>query len=181
LLVGLAACRFVGPTSDPAEYVASPEDATAGGPDAPGALGDDDSGSAPPSGDAPGGGELDGGGSDAALDDSTDASCAVMVAMVMGCDPVRNTGCNPFQQCDIAPPQTTLGGMGSMLAGQCVFGAAEAGVCTSSILSESCPPKSTCVDGGCQKLCFCNADCPVGQCCSDRSGPSGFSLCGACP
>lgn len=57
----------------------------------------------------------------------------------------------------------------------------EAGACTASFFSESCPPKSTCVDGGCRELCFCDADCPAGQCCSDTSGPPGFTLCRPCP
>jgi hypothetical protein len=110
---------------------------------------------------------------DSALDDLPDGGCSSTAAV---CDPVHNTGCNPFQQCDVDPSQA------STPTGLCLFGGGtDAGTCLATIFTESCPAKSTCVDGGCRTLCFCNGDCPVGECCSDRSGPPGFTMCGGCP
>jgi hypothetical protein len=169
----VAACRFGGPSAKPEEYVSLIDAAAEAGRFLPG----DDAGSSSPIGEGsappddvgmPG----DGGVFDDAIA-TEEAACSVSVAV---CDPVHNTGCNPLQQCDINPLQM------SAPTGQCVFGgAADAGFCTVSIVNESCAPKSTCVDGGCRQLCSCNADCPAGQCCSDRSGPAGFSLCRTCP
>jgi hypothetical protein len=175
LLGGLTACRFGGPSTNPYDYMTYPDaamDATSTSLPPPSAGDDGPPGS--PAGDASGG-DLDAGDLDAGdLDDGdldTLCSPAVMVAV---CDPVHNTGCNPLQQCDVDPSQMT------MPTGLCVFGGGtEGGACTMSIFTESCPPKSTCVDGGCRPLCFCNADCP-GQCCSDNSGPPGFTMCGPC-
>jgi hypothetical protein len=170
----VAACRFGGPSAKPEEYVALTDAAAEAGRSPEGIPGDDAGSSLPPAeGSAPPddtGMPGDGG----VLDDATEeGACSASVAV---CDPVHNTGCNPLQQCDISPLQT------SVPTGQCVFGgAADSGLCTVSIVNESCAPRSTCVDGGCRQLCFCNADCPAGQCCSDRSGPAGFSLCRPCP
>lgn len=174
-LPALVGCRLGGPTGSPDEYVAFPSDAaidgTAGGmtvfgDDATGAASDDGTGA---TGD-------DGGGDDAD-DFASDAGCTSTVAV---CNPVHNTGCNPLQQCDVNPTPPTPG----MPTGNCVFGsgsdAGAAGACTMSVFTESCAAGSTCVDGGCRQVCFCNADCPTGQCCSDTSGPAGFTLCGAC-
>jgi hypothetical protein len=99
------------------------------------------------------------------------------VAAVAVCDPVHNTGCNPLQQCDVDTLQTLTP------TGLCVFnsGSEGGGACTMTFVSESCAPKQTCASGVCRALCFCNADCPIGQCCSDASGPRGFTLCGTCP
>jgi hypothetical protein len=173
-LAGLVACRFGGPSANPDQYVDYP-DATSDGPTISTTIPPGDDGTSTPSGDDETGappGDDGGSDSDSGFDDRSDAGCSSTVAV---CDPVHNTGCNPFQQCDVGALQ------GTMPAGNCVFGGtAEASACTMSLINESCPPKSTCVDGGCQQLCFCNADCPVGQCCSEP-GPPGFSLCGACP
>jgi hypothetical protein len=172
LAVALAACRVGGPSANPDDYVAVLDAAVdSGGTPMTLKSGDDsvpasdgDAGVALPSDDAAG--DNEGGATPG------DASCSSTVAV---CDPVHNTGCNPFQQCDVNPLQA------SMPTGQCVLGGTQdAGACTVSIFNESCAPGSTCVDGGCRHLCFCNADCPVGECCSDPSGPHGFTLCGAC-
>lgn len=186
VLVGLGACRFGGPSANPYAYVSFPEE---GGVDASSA--DDGGGSGAPPSDAttgpPGsdGARSDDGasgddasGEDAGGDASSGAaeggSCAATVAV---CNPVHNTGCNPLQQCDVDVSQTTTP------TGLCVFngGASDTGPCSSSIVSESCPPQFTCVGSGCRELCFCDADCPAGQCCSDTSGPQGFTLCRPCP
>ncbi len=181
-MLALAACRFGGPSADPDAYLASPppdggskavladdgtDDATIATIDAPAV--------APPVGD------------DASTDvasplmhPTTDddagsaGGCAPTVAV---CNPVRNTGCNPLQQCDVDTTQKTTP------TGVCVFnsGSEAGGACATSIFSESCPAQSTCVNGACRALCFCDADCPTGSCCTDTSGPAGFTLCEKCP
>jgi hypothetical protein len=177
-LAGLVACRIGGPTESPDEYVSFP-DATADHAVALMTTPTGDDGPSTPPGAATGSDapadDLEGGGGDfdSALDDLSDGGCSSTVAV---CDPVHNTGCNPFQQCDIDPSQA------STPTGLCLFGGGtDAGTCLATIFTESCPPNSTCVDGGCRTLCFCNGDCPVGECCSDRSGPPGFTMCGGCP
>jgi hypothetical protein len=184
-LVGLAGCRFGGPSGDPGAYVTFPED---GGVDATSPADDggstgprDDAPTAPPDDDATGddGPGDDGPGGDASTGDATASetddghACSGTVAV---CDPVHNTGCNGLQQCDVDPSQTTTP------TGLCLFASpAEGGPCTSTLFTESCAARSTCVGGACRELCFCDADCPTGQCCSDTSGPPGFALCAPCP
>jgi hypothetical protein len=180
LLAGLAACRIGGPTADPDEYVAFPDAASHRKSPSTPPAGDDGPSASPPfdaSTNDLDGGDLDGGDLDATLDalNDTDAPCSSMVTVTV-CDPVHNTGCNALEQCDVNPLQT------SMPTGQCVFpgGGVEGGICTATFVNESCPPRSTCVDGGCRQLCFCDADCPASQCCSDTSGLPVFNLCGPC-
>ena len=116
----------------------------------------------------------DGGAQDGGPGLADDASCTATVPV---CDPVHNTGCNPFQQCDVDPSQTITP------AGLCLFHSApaDAGPCLQTVVSETCDAQATCVAGACRALCNCNADCPPGQCCADTSGPKGFRLCGSCP
>ena len=174
-LAGLGACRLGGPRANPDDYVSFPDAATDVFVSVTPPEGDDGGGS-PPEKDAGGGPSDDGGatsGDDGGGFGGSDAAgCSPMVAV---CDPVHNTGCNPLQQCDVNPLQA------GVPTGQCVFGMDAGGACTASIFSESCLPGSTCVDAGCRLLCFCDTDCPTGQCCSDRSGPPGFTLCRPCP
>jgi hypothetical protein len=181
VLVGLGACRFGGPSADPYAYVSFPEEGGAleastaaddGGFVAPidatiGRPGKDGNDSAPSSDEASG----DDGSSG---NTSEGGACAAAVAV---CNPVHNTGCNPLQQCDVDVSQTTTP------TGLCVFngGAPDTGPCSASIVNESCAPRFTCLGGSCRELCFCDADCPAGQCCSDTSGPHGFTLCQPCP
>jgi hypothetical protein len=187
----LASCRFGGPSANPNAYVAydSGDDAALG--DEPASEGDDAAfeptdatvvtadgashGDAGPPGDVAMPGDA-AGTDDASTPDeaSGDGGCTATVAV---CDPVHNTGCNPLQQCDVDTTQT------STPTGLCVFnsGSEGGGACTMSIVSESCAPENTCVSGACRALCVCDADCPIGQCCSDTSGPPGFTLCKDCP
>jgi hypothetical protein len=186
-LVGLAACRFGGPSADPNTYVAYPPDASGadGGTTAP--PGDD--GSVQPSGaddtgsmsgdDSTSGGDASNGDDAVAPGgDSEGGSCSPMVSV---CDPVHNTGCTG-QQCDVNPLSSA-----SAPTGTCILfgtGASDAGIpngsaCFASPFNESCPAKSTCFNGACQELCFCDPDCPTGHCCSN-SGPPGFKVCGSC-
>jgi hypothetical protein len=182
-LAGLLACRFGGPTSNAYQYTPSPDAATK---DAsvskPPPSGDDGAFPTGNAGDALTGADStgapaddDAGDLDAVFGgDAEEGGCSSTVAV---CDPIHNTGCNVLQQCDVNTLVT------SPPTGLCVFnsGSTEGGACIASIVSESCSPKSTCVDGVCRQLCFCNADCPAGQCCSDTSGPPGFTLCRPCP
>jgi hypothetical protein len=174
-LLGLVACRFGGPSADPDAYVSFPvpdaaiEDAQDFG--ATDATVDpaSDAGSLPGS-DASG---TDDGGDPFLNDDGGTCGSAIVAT----CNPVQNTGCNGLQQCDVDTSQKTTP------TGICVFnsGADAGGTCLTTLFTESCAPKSTCVNGACRALCFCNTDCPTGQCCSDTTGPTGFTLCQACP
>ena len=188
LVVSLGAassgCRLGGPSGDPKAYVAvgdasSPSggtDATVNGEDA---AGPEDGGSPADvvedvAADVSATG--DGGGSDGGIvRGADDASCTGTVPV---CDPIHNTGCAGFQQCDVDPSQPNAA------AGLCLFHSApsdDSGACQQTIVSETCDAQATCVAGACRTLCFCNAGCPAGQCCSDTSGPKGFRLCAACP
>ncbi len=99
------------------------------------------------------------------------------------CDPVRNVGCLvPFSACDIDPTQ-------AVPSGRCVFPFASAPAntdagasCQVNATTETCVPSSTCVGGACRKLCYCDADCVPGECCTEVApGASGvFKLCKAC-
>jgi hypothetical protein len=191
-LLSLAACRFGGPSGDATAYVGYPPDASGddGAAMAPGAddsvspggdaqpSGADDTGpissddSTPPGDDA-------GNGDDGAAPggDSEGGSCSPQVSV---CDPVHNTGCIG-QQCDVNPLTSA-----TAPAGTCIFGpgASDASIpdgslCYASAFTESCPAKTTCFNGACQQLCFCDPDCPSGQCCS-KAGPPGFKVCGSC-
>lgn len=191
-VIGLVACRLGGPTADPNEYVALPDAAGDRASPVPvpeaAPAGSGDGESTATGGDATPDDVLatissgedtneeagsDANTADSAADATSDsASCSAAVAV---CDPIHNTGCNSLQQCDVDTSQTTVA------TGLCVFfSGAEGGPCLSTIFTESCPPEFTCVGGDCRQLCSCNADCPTGQCCSDTSGPTGFTLCQAC-
>jgi hypothetical protein len=176
-LVGLVACRFGGPSGNPGAYVTFPED---GGADATASADDEGGPPAPPDdattmvpGDDANAGQ-DGSTGDAPTTETPDSqACSATVAI---CDPIHNTGCNGLQQCDVDPshPATPTG--------VCLFASpADASACTSPVFTATCGGGSTCVSGGCRALCFCDTDCPAGQCCSDTSGPTGFILCRPCP
>jgi hypothetical protein len=184
-VVVLAACRFGGPTGNPYAYVAGEGGDDASLEDESMSEGDGTS-VVPVQADAPA--ET---GGDASLGNHTPPDDADTVTRSDGaseggpcagtfavCDPVHNTGCNPLQQCDVDTTQT------STPTGLCLFNSSsDAGgsACTMTLVSESCAPGHTCVSGACRALCVCDTDCPTGQCCSDTSGPEGFTLCGMCP
>lgn len=140
VLFGVAACRIGGPSANPDQYVTFPP-GDAGAQDEqgiePGAGDDATVGSAGDATAGPNGDDAspldtdDGGGGDDASGD--DGSCGPTVAI---CNPVRNTGCNPLQQCDVDTSQKT------MPTGICVFnsGTDAGGPCSASFVSESCPP-----------------------------------------
>jgi hypothetical protein len=176
--LAFTACRFGGPSADPNAYVSFPSDAEAEvGPtdatlEASLPLDDATTLDAPVDEAAVDDAALDGAAPDAPA--RTAGDCGISSAV---CDPVHNTGCPSFQQCDVDPTQATTP------TGVCVFnsGPTEGGACSSSVFQESCPPQSTCVSGACRALCACDSDCKVGECCSDTSGPPRFMLCQACP
>lgn len=98
------------------------------------------------------------------------------------CDPVKNLGCLvPFSSCDIDTMQVVA-------TGRCVFPwtstppAADAGSCYVDATTDTCAATSTCVNGTCRKLCYCDSDCEAGECCSEPApGPStAFKLCKPC-
>ena len=173
LFAGLSACQFGGPSGDPSHYVPSPEAGDDGSVEVPSddvtVVPIEGSSSAP----VPDSSVDDGLESGSTADDADiDGGCNQTVAV---CDPVHDTGCNPLQQCDVNPTQTTTP------TGLCVFnGPSEAAVCTSSIVNESCAPGMACISGACRSLCFCDSDCHQGDCCTDTSGPAGFLLCQSC-
>jgi len=108
---------------------------------------------------------------------STPANACGPATAIATCDPVRNTGCPPLTQCDIETSATVA-------TGRCVFYQATPGVpCSSSFVNVTCDAQNTCVGGECRKMCYCDSDCPPGNCCNDTSGPgpSGvFKLCRPC-
>jgi hypothetical protein len=102
------------------------------------------------------------------------------------CDPVKNFGCLvPFSFCDIDPAQ-------AVATGRCVFPwtstppppppADAGGSCYVDATTDTCTPTSTCVNGSCRKLCYCDADCQGGQCCTEpaSSASTTVRLCGPC-
>lgn len=117
-------------------------------------------------------------------DAGPDGGAACPAVQIQGCNPVTNDfmgveGCGPgfMQQCGIDQL--------SVLTGYCIFTSATpsqlGGACFNSGVTESCPPTSTCsADGICREICLCDADCPLGQCCKEPVGATGFSLCGDC-
>jgi len=97
------------------------------------------------------------------------------------CDPVKNLGCLvPFSFCDIDPAQ-------AVATGRCVFPWSSTpppadGGCLADMTSSTCMPTSTCVNGSCRKICYCDMDCPSGQCCTEPAPGSSvtFKLCTPC-
>jgi hypothetical protein len=122
---------------------------------------------------------LDGG--DAVASDSSapasDAGCAPVEAAV--CNPVTNEGCSAALQMQCAVS------FDAPLTGYCIFFSggpppALGGACLNTVVTESCPAKSTCVAERCRTLCFCDADCEAGQCCTEPLQSTGFKVCGDC-
>jgi hypothetical protein len=94
------------------------------------------------------------------------------------CDPVLNQGCSATLQMQCAVDLLAPG-----LAGYCIFRGTtppDGGACFNSGVTEDCLPTNTCYGGQCRKLCYCDADCGAGQCCSLRVGNYGFGACGDC-
>lgn len=173
----LAGCTFGGSSEDPSVEVidadASVLDATGTPitPVPPTAAADagttSDARATPPPVDA---------GFDAALPGADAAIACEPLAPVATCDPVRNTGCPPLTQCDIDSEQTVP-------TGRCVFAGVEAEQCSSSFVSNSCPAQFTCAQSTCRKMCYCDNDCNLGECCRADSAPGpvgAFRLCQAC-
>lgn len=125
------------------------------------------------------------GGVDAGPDAGLDAGGSSMDAgrpacehpETIGCDPVANTNCDllPLMRCAVDLLATSPTGF-------CAFiGRIDAGVgCVNTGVTESCLPKQACHGGLCQPLCFCDAECPAGECCSQPIGQTGISVCGGC-
>jgi hypothetical protein len=107
----------------------------------------------------------------------SDVGAACTAPKVDGCNPVKNEGCvtELGMQCGIDFLAFTL-------AGSCTFSAPsdppDAGGCLNTIVTESCLPKHSCIEGQCRKLCFCDSDCGQGEVCVDKIGDKGFKACG---
>lgn len=176
----LASCTFGGSDEDPTNGLSPVQVNIDGGePSTDGDDADDDepmtrldaSSSRPDSsvrGDASAG---DSGARDGGAKDGGSTICKAPTAHVV-CDPVNNTGCNPFAQCDVDPD-------GMSASGRCVYWTISLGGCSANALNETCDPKNTCVNNTCRKLCYCDSDCPSGQKCSEAApGPAGpVKLC----
>jgi hypothetical protein len=105
------------------------------------------------------------------------AECAALDAAQ--CNPVTNEGCPASLQMQCAVS------FDAPLTGYCIFNSggpppALGGACLNTVITESCPPKSTCVAEQCRKLCFCDSDCEAGQCCTEPLQSTGFKVCGDC-
>src|ERR1700678_2300033 len=114
LLAAFSGCQFGGPSTSPSQYVSFPDAADDGSIELPGDDVDDVT-VGPPAEASPAAPATDGSADDAFENPpSPDAAgldageCNPTVAV---CDPVHNTGCNPLQQCDVAPSQTTPTGL----------------------------------------------------------------------
>jgi hypothetical protein len=183
----LAACRLGGPSADPgqvfevgdvASAVADGEAGSSGGSspteDAGTVVGTTADGAVTIPGD-----EVDAADEFDASDEldaaAPDASQCNTPLNPLSCDPVHGTGCDFLQQCDIDIDLPSLDA-------RCVFSTPDdAGTCSSTIFSQSCPPPSTCAQGSCHTICLCDADCKSGEYCTPTNGATGFSYCGAGP
>jgi hypothetical protein len=160
----VAACRLGGP---PGWSPRPPDAATADAPavDAPTGGGADDVAPAPPEA-----------GAQDASGDAAVAGCMPPFAAEV-CDPVCNTGCPPLSRCDVSEQPRRGACVGIWVVG-------EGGGCFRGSTTDSCAVRLTCLDGRCRRLCYRDADCTAGSCCSrplDAAGaPSGFAVCAPC-
>jgi hypothetical protein len=187
-LVWLAtACRIGGPSADPNTIVEFPNDAADAAdardeiPMTVEAGGDDASTDHQTPDDASSGRDATGDGGaagDGPTGESGEAAAACTPpASVPVCNPLTNTGCF-LVQCDVDTTMTSPTGI-------CVLAApvlgSEGAACTQTAGSTTCQPQLTCFGGTCRKVCFCNADCTGGECCSAGIGTTGFKQCDTCP
>jgi hypothetical protein len=177
LLATLAACRLGGPPA----WSPAPDSAAEVGLDG-GVAGEDGAGPAlPPDGagftDSPPG-------RDSPADDpiSPDAGadagsgCLPPFAAEV-CDPVCNSGCPPLSRCDVSEAPRRGACVGIFIVG-------EGGACFRGSTTDSCAVRLTCLEGRCRRLCYRDADCTAGSCCSQpvaaAGAPSGFAVCAPC-
>jgi len=197
----VASCRFSGSAEDP--YGNGAPSTTSGGTGGQGTGGATDTGgtgdpggtgntgttggTAGATGATGGGGATDsgadgdtGGGGTGGSDAGTPSPCQPATPPAI-CDPVKNFGCLvPFSFCDIDPTQ-------AVATGRCVFPWTSTpvdagGGCFVDAVTDTCTPTSTCVNGTCQKICYCDLDCQGGQCCDEPAPGSSttFKLCSPC-
>jgi hypothetical protein len=110
----------------------------------------------------------------------TPGACQAPATAPAICDPVKNFGCLvPFSFCDIDTAQ-------AIASGRCVFPWSTMmpppNGCFTDATTETCMPMSTCVNGTCKKLCYCDSDCGAGECCTEPAPGASkvFKLCKAC-
>jgi hypothetical protein len=192
----VAACRLGGPPgwspgppdAATADAPAADAPAGAGGPQG-GAVGAQEDGArAPGAGfaEAPDGGPADdlappppdAGVQDASGDAAvaSGAGCMAPIAAEV-CDPVCDTGCPPLSRCDVSELPRRGACVGIWVVG-------EEGLCFRGSTTDSCAVRLTCLDGRCRRLCYRDADCTAGSCCSRplevAGAPSGFAVCAPC-
>ena len=170
----VAACRLGGPSG---ESPRSPDATTA---DAPAAV-DAPAGAARSDGRAEGAQEDGVGSPEAGFAGASDtggsgARCLPPFAAEV-CDPVCNTGCPLLSRCDVSDVPRRGACVGIFVVG-------EGGLCFRGTTTDSCAVSLTCLDGRCRRLCYDDADCTAGTCCSrplEAAGaPSGFAVCAPC-
>jgi hypothetical protein len=178
LILLAVACRFGGPSGDPSAYVPFGDASDDRSMQATAETQVDEAGAIDASSDATR--ERDAasdaiGATDGSerVDGADGATCAPPASIPV-CNPVQNTGCF-LLQCDVDTTQ-------SVPTGRCVGGgiAAIGATCTVTSGSEACAAQTTCSGSMCRRLCFCDSDCAVGDCCTDVAGTSGFHLCAPC-
>jgi hypothetical protein len=197
LALVFAGCTFSASAADP--YADAPRSATSGGADGQGTGGSIDTGGTGDTGGIGGtdgatgatgggagtdngaGGDTGGGGTGGSDAGMPPGSCQPATPPAI-CDPVKNLGCLvPFSFCDIDPTQAGA-------TGRCVFPWASTpppdggGSCFVDTMTDTCTPTSTCVNGSCRKICYCDLDCQGGQCCTEPAPGSSmtFKLCAPC-
>lgn len=169
----LVACTYGGSEQDPRDrYTADPavEESSLD------ASSSNDNGSAtpPPSGlrdSSPGGASgLDG--SSSVRSDAANGCTPARPPSV--CDPVRNSGCPPIplMQCDVDPTAAEPTGRCAIFTPTPIVPCSA----TTTASSTACLPTSTCVEGVCRQLCYCDSDCLQGQRCTGSVG-GGFLSC----
>jgi hypothetical protein len=182
VLATVAACRLGGPPAwSPATDAAADfgMDAAVGGKDGAGpALPPDGGGltDAEPALPPDGGGLTDAGPTPLDAGADVGSGCLPPFAAEV-CDPVCNTGCPPLSRCDVSEAPRRGACVGVFIVG-------EGGPCFSGSTTDSCAVRLTCLEGRCRRLCYRDADCSAGSCCSQplaaAGAPSGFAVCAPC-
>jgi hypothetical protein len=168
VLAAVSACRLGGPPAwSPATDAAADVGLDAG------VVGEDDAGPALPP-DGAGDTDADPTPPDAGAD--VGSGCLSPFAAEV-CDPVCNSGCPPLSRCDVSEAPRRGACVGIFIVG-------EGGPCFRGSTTDSCAVRLTCLEGLCRRLCYRDADCSAGSCCSQpltaAGAPSGFAVCAPC-
>jgi hypothetical protein len=176
LIAAVCCIACIGCDQFAAVGIRDPERATAGAPARPDGGGAGDGADHDAATPTDGGSNDAGPANDAGAIDHAGAQCAPVA--VTDCNPVTNEGCpaSLMMQCAV--------NHAAVLTGYCIFFSgpppAFGDACLNTVVTESCPPTSTCVVDRCRELCFCDSDCEAGQCCAEPLEATGFKVCGDC-